>query len=80
VERELGVHVRLTRALGAELQQVVVALAEGDQPDQGQQFAPPRERLGVEAHALHEHVQPLIGAELRSGVEELVMVDAGHLG
>jgi hypothetical protein len=44
-----------------------------------QKLAPPGERLGVEAHALHEHVHPLIGGELRPGLEELVVVDAGHL-
>ena len=65
--RELGVDVGLARALGAQLQQVVVALAERDQPDQGEQLAPPREGLGIKAHALHEHVHPLIGAELGSG-------------
>jgi hypothetical protein len=66
-------------ALGAKFQQVVVALAERDQADQGEQLAPAREWLGVEAHALHEHVHPLISGELRPGFEELVVVDTSHL-
>jgi len=79
VGRELGVDVRLTGALGTQLQQVVVALAEWDQPDQGEQLAPPSEGLGVKPHALHEHIHPLIGAELRAGLQELLMVHPGHL-
>ena len=62
VRGELGVDVGLAGALWPQLDQVVVALAEGDQAHQLHQLAAPAEQLRVEADALHQQVDPLVGA------------------
>ena len=64
VRRELREDVRLAGALGAELDEVVVALDERDQPHELDELGPPAEQLGVEPDGLHEQVDPLVGGEL----------------
>ena len=64
---------------GPKLEQVVVALAIRNKADQRQQLGPPAEHLRVEAHALHQHVHPLLGGELRPRFKKLLEVHAGHL-
>ena len=56
--------MRLARAFGAKLDQVVVALAERDQAYQLADLVALAEHLRVEAHALDEQVDPLFGGEL----------------
>lgn len=64
VRRELREDVRLARALGAELDEVVASLDERDEPDQLDELGPPAEQLGVEPDGLHEQVDPLVAGEL----------------
>ena len=58
VGRKLGIDMRLAGALGAKFNQVVVALAKGDQPCELQKFGAPPKEVGIEADALHEQVDP----------------------
>ncbi len=58
--------MRLTGPLGAELNQVVVAFTEWNQSNQLQQFASAAKALWIEANALNQRVDPVVGAELSS--------------
>src|SRR5690606_31712610 len=79
VRRELRVDVRFAGSLGAKLDQVVVALAKRDQADQLGQLAALAEHLRVEADALHQQVDPLVGGELFAGLNIAVEIEMGEL-
>ena len=66
-------------ALGPEFQQVVIALAIRDQADQRQQLGATSEHLGIESHALHQHVHPLFSGEFGPRFEKLIVIYPGHL-
>jgi hypothetical protein len=71
--------VRFARALGAELDQVVVALAERDQAHQLADLVALAEHLRVEAHALDQQVDPLVGGELLSSLHVPIEVEVRQL-
>jgi hypothetical protein len=79
VRRELRVDVRFAGSLWAKFDQVVVALAKRDQADQLGQLAAAAEHLGIEADALDQQVDPLVGGELLAGLHIAVKIEMGQL-
>ena len=79
VGRELREDVGLAGALGAELDEVVVALDERDQAHELEELAATAEQFGVEPDGLHEQVDPLIGGEPATRLEVTVEVEVRQL-
>ena len=79
VGRELRVDVGFAGSLGAKFNQVVVTFAKRDQADQLGQLAALAEHLRVEADALHQQVDPLVGGELFAGFNIAVEIEMGEL-
>ena len=79
VRRELGIDVRLASPFRAELDQVVVALAIGDQAHQLHQLAAPAEELGVEADALDQQIDPFVRGELPARGQVAVEIEVREL-
>ena len=71
--------MRLAGALGAELDQVVVAFDERDQAHKLEEFAASAEQFGIEADGLHEQVDPLIGGEPSARLKVLLHVELRQL-
>ena len=71
--------MRLAGALGPELDEVVVALDERDEPHELEELAATAEQFGVEADGLHEEVDPLIGGEPAARLEVLLHVELREL-
>jgi len=69
----------LAGALGAEFDQVVVALGVRHQADQLADLAAPAEEVGVEADALDEQVDPFRGGEVAAGGQVGVEIEMGEL-
>ena len=69
----------LAGAAGAKLHQVVVALAEGDQPQQEEGLESLAELRGLVAHRTDQQVDPLLGAELGSELAVFLQVEARQL-
>jgi hypothetical protein len=57
------VHIGLTGLAGAELDHVVIALDEWDQPEQQQVLHSFLQPIGIVAHRLDKQVNPFLGAE-----------------
>ncbi|MPN22473.1 hypothetical protein SDC9_169856 [bioreactor metagenome] len=77
--RELREDVGFAGALGAEFDQVVVALGERDEAHELNELAPPAEQLGVEPDGLDEQVGPFFGREPASRLEGLIDVEPREL-
>ena len=71
--------MRLAGPLGTEFHQVVVALNEGNQTHQVEEFGPGAEHGGVETDGLDEQIDPLLGAKLLPGTGIGLQVQAGEL-
>jgi len=79
VGREFRVDVGLAGALRAQLDQIVVPLNVRDEAEQLEQLAATAKGFRLEADALHQQVDPLIGCEGRPQVPILLVVDLGDL-
>ena len=79
VRRELRVYVGLAGPLGAQLDQVVVALAERDKADKLSKLIALAEHLRIETYALDQQVNPLISGELLTCLQIAVEIKAGNL-
>ena len=67
VRRDLLDDVALAGAARAELDEVVVALGQRDEPHEEEQLEPARHLAGLVAHAPDHEVEPLVGRELARG-------------
>jgi hypothetical protein len=76
---ELGVDVGLAGALGAQLDQIVIALAVGNQAHKLEQLVALAEQFRVEAHALNQQVDPFVSAELPPSRQVALHVEVGEL-
>ena len=76
---QLLVGVALARAARPKLHEVVVVLAQREQPDQEEQLQPPVEVRRLQADAADQQVDPLVGGELAAALAVLVQVEGGQL-
>ncbi len=79
VGRQLLVGVALAGPPWAEFDEVVVRLAEREQPDQEEQLQPAVEVGRLHADAADQQVDPLVGRELAAALPVLVEVERGEL-
>lgn len=63
VGREFGVDMRFSGALGAQLDEVIVAFDVGNEAGQLEEFRASAELIGIETDRGDEQVDPLVGAE-----------------
>ena len=76
---KLGVNVALARALGSQFDQVIVALAVRHQAHQLQQLSSAPKERRIEADALHQQVDPLVGGKGAPGLQVLAKVKTRKL-
>ena len=79
VRRDFLDDVALAGAPGPKFDEVVVPLAERDQPGQEQELQAPRHLRRLVAHAAHDEVDPLVGRELGPLALVLLQVEGGDL-